>query len=76
MTRNEFIEKYNGKEWKSASGEARVYLDLELAMPKRNISRAVRNNVKIWLDENNGLQVKGQVDGYADEVKMDAAAIN
>ena len=75
MTRSEFIKKYDGKEWKAANGELRVYLDLELAMPRRSISRAVRNSVKIWLDENDALQIKGQVDDYADEVKSDAATI-
>ena len=76
MTRNDFIKKYNGKEWKSNNGEIRVYLDVELAMPRRNISRAMRN-AKIWLDENNALNTKGldTESAYLTEVMADAAEI-
>lgn len=76
MTRNEFIAKYDGSTWTSNDGETRVYLSLELAMPSRNISRAMKS-CKIWLDENNELHTKGldYETSYLTEVMADAATI-
>ena len=78
MTREEFITKYGGKYWRERqSGRARYYLSLELAMPRRHISKSMRNTVKIYLDDCNILQVNtpASEEHHLTELRTDVATL-